>query len=80
MSTYYVARVVGEGGYFTLRGRDGKRQCYRTLKAAKAAATRKMWDLGPVVSDCAQVIELENGAPAYLVAMRYYNTAWKEID
>ena len=80
MSTYYIARVMGAAGYFTLCGRDNKRQCYGTMKAAKAAATRKMWDLGPAVSTSAQVIELVNGVPGYLVAMRGYVGTWRVFE
>lgn len=70
----YTVRVMGEGGYFHTR------RIYRTIRAAKAAATRIMRNLGAGISAAgAQVYAVESNcyASAELVASRGYFTKWE---
>lgn len=86
MSTkFYYARVMGAAGWCTLaeyRHSYRETRYFKTLAAAKAAATRVMRNIGcaDVPGAGAQVYEFESGAVdrAYRVASRGYFTEWRE--
>ncbi len=77
---FYIVEIMGLYGYYALRGRNNEKRYYKTLKAAKSAATRVMWNIGPASCDGVRILVGEEciyGAPC-LAAMRYYNTPWRE--
>lgn len=77
---FYTVQLMTEYGYLYLRTQNNGKRYYKTLKAAKSVATRKMWSIGPAVCDGVRILVGEEGiygAPC-LAAMRYYNRPWRE--